>query len=131
MYGPRAGGGFSSRGGLSNRPGPSDQVQISVDPGNQFDLDTEIDGLRGQLSRLKQVSSAIHEEQTLQNSIAASLEETLEKAKLGLGRTMRRLNRTYQHSNSNHLLYLLLFVVGVFFIMYWWMKFYKLVTWKT
>ena len=43
------------RGGLSNRPGPSDQLQISVDAGNQFDLDAEIDGLRGQLGRLKQV----------------------------------------------------------------------------
>lgn len=32
---------------------------------------------------------------------------------------MRRLNRTYQRSKSNHLLYLLLFVVGLFFLMYW------------
>lgn len=47
-------------------------------------------------------------------------EETLEKAKLGLSRSMRRLNRTYQRSKSNHLLYLLLFVVGVFFVFYWW-----------
>jgi hypothetical protein len=43
------------RGGLSSRPGLSDQLQISVDAGNQFDLDAEIDGLRGQLGRLKQV----------------------------------------------------------------------------
>ena len=46
---------LACRGRLSNRPGPSDQLQISVDAGNQFDLDAEIDGLRGQLGRLKQV----------------------------------------------------------------------------
>ncbi len=46
-------------------------------------------------------------------------EEALEKAKMGLSRTMRRLNRTYKQSKSNHLLYLLLFVLGVFFLMYW------------
>ena len=43
------------RSGLFERQSASDQVQISVDPGHQFDLDQEIDGLRGQLSRLKQV----------------------------------------------------------------------------
>lgn len=43
------------RDGLFARPGPSEQVQVSVDPGHAFDLDNEIDGLRGQLGRLKEV----------------------------------------------------------------------------
>ena len=46
------------RDGLFARPGTSDQLQVSVDPGTDFDLDTEIDGLRGQLGRLKDVRPA-------------------------------------------------------------------------
>lgn len=33
-------------------------MQVSVDPGHAFDLDHEIDGLRGQLGRLKEVRPA-------------------------------------------------------------------------
>jgi len=43
------------RDGLFARPGTSDQLQVSVDPGHDFDLDQEIDGLRGQLGKLKDV----------------------------------------------------------------------------
>ena len=53
----------------------------------------------------------------------------MEKARTGLRKTMRRLNRTYEQSKSNHILYLLLFAVGVFVLMYSWLKFYRLVKW--
>ncbi len=53
----------------------------------------------------------------------------MEKARTGLRKTMRRLNRTYEQSKSNHILYLLLFAVGVFILMYSWLKFYRLVKW--
>ena len=56
-------------------------------------------------------------------------EEAMEKARTGLRKTMRRLNRTYEQSKSNHILYLLLFAVGVFILMYSWLKFYRLVKW--
>ena len=46
------------RDGLFARPGTSDQLQVSVDPGHDFDLDQEIDGLRGQLGKLKDVREA-------------------------------------------------------------------------
>ena len=51
----------------------------------------------------------------------------MEKARTGLRKTMRRLNRTYEQSKSNHILYLLLFAVGVFVLLYSWLKFYRLV----
>jgi len=129
MAGVSAGGGVRSREGLFARPGTSDQLQVSVDPGHDFDLDHEIDGLRGQLGKLKEVSSAIAEENKLQRSIADSLEEAMEKARTGLRKTMRRLNRTYEQSKSNHILWLLLFAVGVFVLLYTWIKFYRLVRW--
>ena len=56
-------------------------------------------------------------------------EEAMEQARSGLRKTMRRLNRTYERSKSNHILYLLLFAVGVFAVLYTWIKFYRLVRW--
>ena len=53
----------------------------------------------------------------------------MDKARTSLRKTMRRLNRTYEQSKSNHILYLLLFAVGVFILMYSWLKFYRLVKW--
>ena len=56
-------------------------------------------------------------------------EEAMGRAKVGLRKTVRRLNRTYEQSKSNHILYLLLFAVGVFAILYAWVKFYRLIRW--
>ena len=42
------------RSGLTSRPG-QDHVQIGIDAGNEYDLDSDIDGLSSQVSRLKQV----------------------------------------------------------------------------
>ena len=63
------------------------------------------------------------------NKIHCRQEEAMEKARAGLRKTMRRLNRTYEQSKSNHILYLLLFAVGVFVLLYSWLKFYRLVKW--
>lgn len=43
------------RDGLSTRAGQSDQAQISIELGEGFNLDSEIDGLRSQVGRLKEV----------------------------------------------------------------------------
>lgn len=53
----------------------------------------------------------------------------MEKARAGLRKTVRRLNRTYEQSKSNHILYLLLFAVGVFAVLYTWIKFYRMIRW--
>lgn len=44
------------RNGLSARGAAHDQVQINIDPGNKFDFDAEVDGLRAHVGRIKQVS---------------------------------------------------------------------------
>mmetsp|Transcript_13568 Transcript_13568/g.41031 ORF Transcript_13568/g.41031 Transcript_13568/m.41031 type:complete len:125 (-) Transcript_13568:1251-1625(-) len=119
----------SSRGGAyKTRPG-QDHVQIGIDSGNDYDLDADIDGLSSQVSRLKQVAGAIHEEQNVQNGILSNLEETMEQARLGLSTTMKRLSRTIQGSKSNHLLYLLLFAVGVMAALWLLTKAYRIVRW--
>ena len=52
------------RDGLSTRAyGQSDQAQISIELGEGFDLDNEIDGLRSQVGRLKEVGAAVVNEQ--------------------------------------------------------------------
>ena len=40
------------------RAGQSDSAQISIEMGQGYDLDNEIDGLRSDVGRLKQVSPA-------------------------------------------------------------------------
>ena len=153
------------RDGLSARAyGQSDQAQISIELGEGFDLDNEIDGLRSQVGRLKEVrlayvkqtilifisllaclnaqspslcsdaghsqmSRAIGEENRLQRQQAESLEELMERAKTDLKRGMRRLNRAFQQSRSNHLLYLVIFCIVIFFGLYMWAKMYRMVRW--
>ncbi|BDA46283.1 probable Bet1-like protein At4g14600 [Coccomyxa sp. Obi] len=122
-------GGFS-RDGLSTRAyAQSDQAQISIELGEGFDLDNEIDGLRSQVGRLKEMSRAIGEENKLQRQQAESLEELMERAKTDLKRGMRRLNRAFQQSRSNHLLYLVIFCIAVFFFLYMWAKMFRMVRW--
>ena len=76
-----------------------------------------------------QMSRAIGEESKLQKEQAESLEDLMEKAKVELKRGMRRLNRAFQQSKSNHLLYLVLFCIAVFAFLYVWAKFYRLMKW--
>lgn len=119
--------GYRSRGGLSSRPGQD--VQIGVQP--DYDLDAEIGGLSSQVSRLKQVAEGIHDEQNAQSGILSSMEESMEQARLGLSSTMKRLGRTFENSKSNHLLYLLLFAVGVMVAFWCLTKAYRFVKWFT
>ena len=44
------------RDGLFSRPSQNEQSQISIDMGPQFDLDNEVEGLSGQVGKLKNVS---------------------------------------------------------------------------
>ena len=76
-----------------------------------------------------QVSRAINQEAELSRQDAASLEEVLENAKVAMKRSMRRLNRALEQSKSNHLLYLVVFVLGCFLLIYLWAKFYRIIKW--
>ena len=76
-----------------------------------------------------QVSRAINDEAEKSRQEAASLEEILDNAKIALKRSMRRLNRALEQSKSNHLLYLVLFVLGCFFLIYLWAKVYRFAKW--
>lgn len=92
-----------------------------------FDMDSEVEGLRGQVGRLKQVARAIGEENVLQAQAASSLEEALEQASLAMKKGMRRVNRALQQSKSNHFLYLALFCLAVFFALYLWARVYRFI----
>lgn len=44
------------RNGLFSRPSQSDQAQVSIEMGQPYDLDAEVEGLSGQVGKLKLVS---------------------------------------------------------------------------
>eukprot|EP00884_Botryococcus_braunii_P003123 jgi/Botrbrau1/12811/Bobra.20_1s0002.1 len=122
----RGGGGFPSRQGLNPRNyAQSDQAQVIMEIG-QYDVDTEIEGLRTSVGRLKEMSKAIGEEAQLQKNITEQLAELLDQAQGKLKKSMKRLNRVYRESRSNQWIYLTLFVVAivVFVVIY-----RKLVSW--
>ena len=77
-----------------------------------------------------QMSMAIGEENKLQKQAAETLSEYLEQADVALRRGMRRVNKALRQSKSNHLLYLALFCLGVFFMLYFIIRTYKLVVWR-
>jgi hypothetical protein len=57
------------------------------------------------------------------------LESAMEQARGSLRKTMKRLGRAYQQSRSNHMTYLLLFAILLFFGVYFWNKVYRFLTW--
>ncbi len=77
-----------------------------------------------------QMSMAIGEENKLQKQAAETLSDYLEQADVALRRGMRRVNKALRQSKSNHLLYLALFCLGVFFMLYFLVRTYKLIAWR-
>ncbi|PNW79193.1 hypothetical protein CHLRE_09g405600v5 [Chlamydomonas reinhardtii] len=113
--------GYPSRGGLSSRQ--QDQVTINV---GKFDFDSEVEGLRGHVKKIKQLSLAIEDERKEQGEIINSLEDTMERAKLVMRRAMGRLNIAARQARSNHMLYLVLFAVAMFTVLYVLGKVYRI-----
>ncbi|PNH06343.1 hypothetical protein TSOC_007333 [Tetrabaena socialis] len=67
--------------GLSARPGQAqEQVAISID---KFDFDSEVEGLRGHVKKIKQMSLAIEVEQKQQGELINSLVRHGHAGKLG------------------------------------------------
>ncbi|KAG1675318.1 hypothetical protein FOA52_015992 [Chlamydomonas sp. UWO 241] len=114
---------YAGGAGPSRRPGASDQVQINI--GNDFDFDQEVEGLRAHVGKIKQISLAIEEERKQQGEIIDSLEESMERARLILSRTMGRLNVAWKHARSNHMLVLVLSALLLFGAIYVFAKVYR------
>lgn len=76
------------------------------------------------------MSMAIGEENKLQKQAAETLSEYMEQAEIALKRGMRRVNKALRQSKSNHLLYLALFCLGIFFLLYFLIRTYKLLVWR-
>ncbi|GLC44282.1 hypothetical protein PLESTB_000760700 [Pleodorina starrii] len=115
--------GYASRGGLSARQQTQDQVAINV---GKFDFDSEVEGLRSHVQKIKQLSLAIEDEQKKQGELINSLEDTMERAKLVMRRAMGRLNIAYRQARSNHMLYLILFALLMFTVLYVLGKVYRI-----
>lgn len=109
-------------------PGETEVVQITMQQ-PQFDLDNEITGLRGQMGKLKTMSQQIGEESRIHGELISGLEESMEKARSALKRSMKRMNKACEQSKSNHLLYLVLFSLATLLGLYFFAKIVGTVRW--
>lgn len=75
------------------------------------------------------MSEAIGEENRLTAQVMDSLETAMEQARLSLRKTMKRLGRAYRQSRSNHMLYLVMFALAMFFAVYFWSKLSRFFKW--
>eukprot|EP00262_Sarcandra_glabra_P002282 TRINITY_DN1255_c0_g1_i1.p1 TRINITY_DN1255_c0_g1~~TRINITY_DN1255_c0_g1_i1.p1 ORF type:complete len:132 (-),score=10.51 TRINITY_DN1255_c0_g1_i1:170-565(-) len=123
LKGPFYGAGpLRSREGLSARSvSSSDEIQLRIDP-MHADLDEQISGLHGQITRLKSVAQEIESEAKFQNDFITQLQMTLIKAQAGVKNNMRRLNKSIIQKGSNHVLHVVLFALFCFFVVYFWSK---------
>ena len=107
----------------------NDQLALNMESGQAYDLDDEISDLSNSVGRLKQVSSAIHEESNLTQQVLDSLQSAMETASLTLRQTVKKLDRVAKKTKSNHVLYVFLFGIVLFFVFYCWTKVYKFLKW--
>lgn len=63
------------------------------------------------------------------NRLAMLQGETLERSTAALKQGMRKLNKAYKQSKSNHLLYLVLFALAIFTALYLFAKAYRTIRW--
>jgi len=100
-----------------------------MESGNAYDLDDDIMDLRSSVGRLKQVSSAIQEENQLTKQIIDGLESAMETARLTLKQTVKRLDRVARKTKSHHVLYVFLFGIALFFVAYFWIRVHRFLKW--
>jgi protein transport protein SFT1 len=104
-------------------------MQVAIEAGTNFELDDEIEQLRSSVGRLKQVSTAIAEESRLTQQIVDSLEHAIQAAQMNLKATMKRLNRVFKRAKSNHMVYLLVFALAMFFAVFMFNKIHGFLAW--
>jgi len=73
-----------------------------------------------------QLALDIQEESRLNSQLLNNLEETFEKARANLKRTMKRVDRAFKFTGSSHILLLLVFAIGVIMVFYIWTKIYNM-----
>ncbi|KQK23218.1 bet1-like protein At1g29060 isoform X2 [Brachypodium distachyon] len=111
---------YGSREGLTARSAASSsssEISLQIDPINA-DLDDHILGLRGRVSRLKGVANEIKSEAKLQSDFISQLQMTLTKAQAGVKNNMGKINKKIIQNGSNHLVHVVLFALGCFFLVY-------------
>ena len=64
----------------------------------------------------------IQHESRLNSEILNSLEDTVNKARSNLKRTMKRIDKAFKFTGSGHILMLLVFAMGVLTLFYIWTK---------
>jgi len=117
----RSASGFSQRSALGIDLESQQQLQVRVEPRSQ--LDAEITGLSAQVKKLKEVSNLISGETRQQNDILAQLEQTMVTAEAAVKEGIRKINKVLTLHGGSHVLHVILFALGAFFLVYLWMKF--------
>jgi len=124
------GGPYASRDGLNSRSHLlGDQVQINIDPGQRFDYDSQLQDLRGDVLKIKQLAYAIDEERKLQGKDISALEEAMEQASMMMKKAMTKLKVVTKQSRHNLMLYVILFGIALFGVVFVLKKLYKVGRW--
>eukprot|EP00270_Netrium_digitus_P021150 TRINITY_DN892_c0_g1_i1.p1 TRINITY_DN892_c0_g1~~TRINITY_DN892_c0_g1_i1.p1 ORF type:complete len:125 (+),score=24.82 TRINITY_DN892_c0_g1_i1:149-523(+) len=115
-------GGYPQRSTLLGENGQEHHhVQVQVDSFHT-EFDSEISSLRGKVSLLKQVASDITLENRNQNELLEQLESTVQKARVAVKNTMRKINRSLASSGSSHLIHVIIFAFACLLLVYYWSK---------
>ena len=77
----------------------ADQAQVAMEMGT-FDLDGEVDSLRQKVGRMKRLAGDIGDESRLQGELLANLDATLQKARQGVKRGLRKMDKAFKQVNS-------------------------------
>ena len=114
----------NTRGRLNNRQSSlfNQNMQVESMEAGVYDADEDIMDLHASVLKLKNVSKAIREEASITGKILETLESSMDMAKVTLKQTMKRLDRVSKKTRSNHVLYVVLFGVVIFFFVYFWLK---------
>ena len=112
------------RGGLNNRQSSllNQNMQVESMEAGVYGVDEDIMDLHSSVLRLKNVSKAIREEASITGKILETLESSMDMAKVTLKQTMKRLDRVSKKTRGNHVLYVVLFGVVIFFCVFFWLK---------
>ena len=109
---------------LNNRQSSlfNQNMQVESMEAGVYDVDEDIMDLHSSVLKLKNVSKAIQEETTITGRILETLESSMDMAKLTLKQTMKRLDRVSKKTRSNHVLFVVLFGILIFFMVFFWIK---------
>lgn len=117
--------GMANRSRLNNRQSSSlfnQNMQVESMEAGVYDVDEDIMDLHSSVLKLKSVSKAIQEESSITGKILETLESSMDIAKVTLKQTMKRLDRVSKKTRSNHVLFVVLFGVVIFFCVFLWLK---------